>query len=167
MNIKTLVDRGLQLRALADGIKVELEEIEQQIIDIAQQGEQIPLVDEEREGKQYLAVGTAATIPVIFTADKIIASFKDRSAVHGKIVLAAGEHLEAFYKSQTTWEMIQRNGKIFRRQAGEILGAAGPAFITACLARDKFGIPKSDIKIDWSRPKCNVAGTAPDYDEFE
>ena len=153
MNIKTLVDRGLQLRALADGIKVELEEIEQQIIDIAQQGEQIPLVDEEREGKQYLAVGTAATIPVIFTADKIIASFKDRSAVHGKIVLAAGEHLEAFYKSQTTWECLAKSGKAFRKLAGDILGARGPALVTACLARDKYGIPKSDIKIEWERAK--------------
>jgi hypothetical protein len=32
-----------------------------------------------------------------------------------------------------------------------ILGESAPIFVDACLARDKNGIPKSQIKVEWDR----------------
>jgi len=90
-------------------------------------------------------------VPVIFTADLLAQSFVDGSKAHARIAAAAVERLPLFYKPTVTWEMIPKNGKVFRRDADAILGKEAPAFITACLQRDKFGLPKNAIKIEWKR----------------
>jgi len=148
-----LVDLGLALRERIAALEKQLEEIESQLIVIARQGEQVPLKDEDREGRQFLAQGTEATIPIVFTADKIIGSFASGSAVNKRIytALPEGKSLRLFYLPKTVWEMSAKNGKQFRASAEEELGAAAPKFISACVARDKDGIPKSDIKVEWSR----------------
>lgn len=151
--IPHLVDLGLKLRERIATLEAELETVEAALISHARTGDQVDLIDEEREGKQYLARGSAQTVPVVFTADSIIGSFADDSDIHKKIVAATGGYgLRPFYRRSITWKMIADGGKSFRKIAGEVLGnAVGPAFVTACLARDKHGIPKSDIKVEWKR----------------
>jgi hypothetical protein len=150
--IQTLIDRGLSLRKQIELLTADLERCEADIIHLAKEGEHVPLADEDREGKQYLAHGSNVTVPVIFTADKLIASFKDGGAVHDLIVLAIGDKpLAPFYRPQTTWEAVPNDGKAFRKAADELLGIKGPGFVTACKSRDKFGVPKSDIKIEWKQ----------------
>ena len=154
MTIAALVDRGLELRACILLQKLELDGIEEQLIARAQAGDHVPLFDQDRAGKQYLARGSAQIVPIIFTADKIIGSFKDGSIAHAKIATAAGAHLKSFYQPQTTWEAQPKSGKAYRALAAKLLGKAGPALVTASLSLDKYGFPKSDIKIDWSNAKA-------------
>jgi hypothetical protein len=149
--LKQLVDRGAELRAEIDAREKELAQVEECIVAWARDGDQVPLVDEAREGKQFLAAGSKVIVPVVFTADKLIASFQAAGKTHEMIDAAAGRHLRKFYMPETTWSMVPKNGKVFRKLAEELLGAAGPALVTACLARDKHGIPKSDIKVEWKR----------------
>ena len=153
MSVRILVDRGIELRAEIAAREEELDDIETCLRDCAQAGPKVDLADAEREGKQFLAAGSNVIVPVVFTADKLVESFKDRSEMHGKIAAAlpCPVPLDNFYKPIATWEMVPKSGKQFRRLADELLGKFAPALITACLARDKHGIPRSDIKIEWKR----------------
>jgi hypothetical protein len=146
------------LRAEIEAREKELKIVENWILAFAREGEQVPLVDEEREGKQFLAAGSTLIVPVVFTADKLLSSFKPLSESSGKIGAAAREHLLRFYAPETVWEMVPKHGKAFRRLAGDLLGRHGPALVTASLARDKAGIPKSDIKVEWKRASAASMG---------
>jgi hypothetical protein len=44
-----------------------------------------------------------------------------------------------------------------RAKAAGVLGAGAPAFVTACLQRDKNGIPKNKIAVEWARATDNAA----------
>lgn len=149
--ITALVDRGLYLRAQINEMKDELETIEAKLREAAIAGPQTQLEDSDREGRQYLAQGTETTVPIILTADIIQATFTDASAVHSRIEAASGGKLLSFYRPTTTWKMLAKDGKQFRLEASGILGDTAPAFISACLARDKHGIPKSQVKVEWDR----------------
>lgn len=145
------VDRGLEIRAQIEQLKEELDIIEQSLVLAARQGQQIDLADPDREGRQFLARGTEAVVPVVLTADIIQASFSDGSPVHAKISDAAQGKLADFYRPTTTWKLLAKSGKAFRLEANALLGAAAPALITAAISRDKNGIPKSQIKVEWDR----------------
>ena len=153
MSVRIFVDRGLLIRAEIEKLEAELEEIEGKLIEAGKKGTQVDLVDENREGKQFLASGSKVIVPVIFTADKIVGTFQKQSAIHQRIcAVDCGKFLE-FYTPVNGFKNLFESGKKFRAKASEILGDSAPPFITACLARDKFGIPKSDIKIEWDAAK--------------
>jgi hypothetical protein len=157
MTTKHLIDRGLQIVHQIDTLKTELDQIETQLEKLALAGDHQELKDPDREGRRFLAAGTDKIVPIIFTADKIVASFKENSAVHQTIRVAAidglsNSHLPDFFKRTVYWENLHKDGKAFRAAALEILGKdKGPTFVTCCLAKDKHGIPKSDTKIDWAK----------------
>jgi hypothetical protein len=151
-SLKDAVDRGLALVAQIAELQDELAEIEAVLEKAALAGEQIELEDEERDGRQFLARGSRLVVPVVITADMLTKSFGADSHIHEKIAAVAGDKLRQFFRPQTTWKTLFDSGKIFRRKAREILGDdAAPAFITACVARDKNGIAKNAIKIEWKR----------------
>lgn len=159
MSVRCDVDRGLEIVVQIEALKKELEAIEDRLEAAGLKGEQIELMDPEREGRQYLAHGSECVVPVVFTADLLVKTFQKGSAVHQKIEAAAGTSaiLASFFKESVTFKSLFDSGKIFRRQAEEILGEqAGPKFITACLARDKQGIPKSAVKIEWERAEVTA-----------
>jgi hypothetical protein len=57
-----------------------------------------------------------------------------------------------FYRLSNTYETLFKDGKQFRASALEILGdGRGAMFISACVAKDKHGIAKSDTKIEWGK----------------
>ncbi len=149
--IRADVDRGLEIVERIKALSEELDEIEARLEAAGLEGEQIELVDADREGRQFLAKGTEQIVPIIFTADLVTQSFQYGSAKHGEMEAAADGHLTDFYKVTRTFKSLFESGKIFRMKALEILGEKGPAFITACLARDKRGIPKSATRIEWDR----------------
>jgi hypothetical protein len=159
MSILADVDRGLAIRGEMDALKKELGEIEERLEAAGLKGEQIDLVDADREGKQFLAKGTKQIVPVVFTADLLIKSFKFPSAHYTRITSAipegfaesSAQGLGGFFTRSVVYESRTDSGKKFRAIAGELLGKDAPKFITACLARDKEGIPKSAIKIEWDR----------------
>ncbi|HWX18762.1 MAG TPA: hypothetical protein VN578_02540 [Candidatus Binatia bacterium] len=148
--IKALVDRGLSLRKAIKRLTKALDSIETQLTSAALWRDQVELKDPDREGRRYLAQGSAQRVPVIFTADKLVASFQADSAVHVRIISASDGRIREFYDLARIYQTRFDDGKKFRAAAEEILGSANaPRFITACLARDKHGIPKSDTKVAW------------------
>jgi hypothetical protein len=151
MTTQEAVDRGLEIVAKVDELKNEFKTIVETLCAAALDGDQVDLVDPEREGKQFIATGTAKTVPVVITADMIVQSFTDGTPVHARMEAVAGDKLPLFYQKKTTWEILAKSGKAFRLEAAGLLEEKAPAFITAALSRDKLGIPKNQIKIEWER----------------
>lgn len=149
--LRAIVDRGLELRAQIEQLKDELGLIEATLALAARQGEQVELTDPDREGRQFLARGTEAIVPVVLTADIIQATFADGGTAHAKVEAAAMGKIAEFYRATTSWKLLAKSGKAFRREAAALLGDHAPALITAAIARDKMGIPKSQIKVEWDR----------------
>lgn len=145
------VDRGLDLVAAIAAEQEELKQIVSRLEQAALEGEQIPLNDAEREGMQFLAVGAKGTVPVVITADNIAQTFVEGSPLHARAEAAAQDRLSDFYRRTVTYKAVPKDGKAFRAEAAAILGDAAPAFISACLSRDKHGVPKNSIKVEWSR----------------
>jgi hypothetical protein len=152
------VDRGLvvvaQLKQLKDELKSLEERLKQDALDRPDEHE--PLVDEEREGRQFIAVGTELRLPIVITADKLVQSFTAHSKVHTRIEPFACGKLLSFFAPTTTYEAIEDDGKAFRALAVELLGEQAPRFIAACRSVDRDGIPKSDVKVEWQQAAAHA-----------
>src|ERR1035441_2389770 len=150
MTVLELVDRGVVGRAGLERVKNELKGIEARLQKYGLAGEHVELKDAEREGRRWLAHGSKLIVPVVFTADKIVGSFKSGSPVHERIDKAAeagGREVEEFFAKATTYENLYEDGKRFRAVVEASMGGqTGPPFITACLAVGKFGIPKAGVE---------------------
>jgi hypothetical protein len=153
--VKALVDRGLEIVAdqarLDKELKKIVAELEAHGLNNAAQHED--LADADRDGKRWFAKGSELEVPMIFTADKIVSEFVSKSPKRVEIEQAAGDFFRHFFKPVNGFANLFKDGKKFRAQAQELLGDKAPAFITACLARGKDGLPKSDIKIQWADAK--------------
>lgn len=158
MSLRADVDRGLEIVGKIGELQDELKGIEARLqaagLQAGTRGEHQPLKDAERDGKCWLARGSTATVPLIFTADKIIGSFAANGARHEAIRAAANGRMLEFFKPVNKFESKFDDGKRFRLAANEILGPQAPAFITACVARDSAGIPKSDVRILWGEAEA-------------
>lgn len=154
MTTKQAVDRGLKIRAQLKALNKELEAIEAHLEQAALKGEQIPLEDEDLEGRQFLARGSEKIIPVVLTSDLLVKSFADQSATHKAILEITGERILAFFRPVKTFKTLIDAPKKFRSEAVGTFGQkTGTAFIDACKVRDKHGVPKSDTKIHWDRAR--------------
>jgi hypothetical protein len=156
MSIRALVDRGFELRREIAVREKELDGIVDKLeaagLAAGQAGRHEELVDSARDGTRWLARGSGLAVPIIFTADKLVGSFARDSAKHAAILKALGDQmkeLHRFYRPVQGFESRFKDGKQFRSEADKVLAARAPAFITACVARDKDGIALSDVKIDW------------------
>jgi hypothetical protein len=151
MKIQQCVDRGLELRAQIQEMGDELSVIEERLRAAALNGEQVPLVDEEREGRMWLARGAEVAVPVVLTADLVAQSFAQGSIQHARLAGIVDGKLTQFYRPVTTWKMMAKSGVAFRREAAAILGELAGEFVTAALSRDKHNVPKSQVKVEWER----------------
>ena len=152
------IARGLEIRATMATLKVELDAIESRLESAGLQGEQIPLQDKNREGKQYLARGASNIVPIRFESDLIAGSFQPDSLMHQAIVAALGDQhadkLPQFFKDTRTFERVPKDGQKFRQIAREILEAdCFAALISAATQRGKGGIPKSQTVVAWDDTK--------------
>ena len=156
--VQRLVDRGLEITAEMARLEAELNDINTKLEGAALVGEQVDLNDANREGKQFLARGSAKTVPVVISADSIVKSFADGSKTYANLQQIAGlVKLRQFYQPKTVWEAVFKSGKALRAIAAETLGAAAPSFVTAATQRDKNGIPKNKITVNWNRAADNDA----------
>lgn len=147
------VDRGLAIVQSMLALKGELAEIEERLIAdaLARPDEHRALADAEREGRQWIAQGSECALPIVFTADKLVKEFVAEGAVAKRIGDAVAYPLfDTFFAKVISYEAKVKDGKKFRALAAEVLGEAAPGFIAACRVVDKFGIPKSDQKIEWN-----------------
>jgi hypothetical protein len=152
------IARGLEIRATMRSLKVELDAIETRLEAAGLEGEQIPLQDADREGKQFLARGEDKIIPIRFESDLIAGSFQPDSVMHKAVVHALGtdsaDKLPAFFKDTRTFERVPKDGKQFRQLARELLTADRfAALIQAATQRGKGGIAKSKTVIAWDDAK--------------
>lgn len=155
--LTALVDRGLQLYRQIEDAKKELKRIEESLKAHALTGDQQPLNDPDRDGRQYLAQGTSETVPIVLTADILYQSFADGSIPHLQAASIAGMDLDTLYTPIKTWKMLAKTGKAFRAEAVTQLGAHRAAqFITAVTQKSKDGIPKSQIRTEWDRATPNT-----------
>jgi hypothetical protein len=156
--VRADVDRGLQIVDEMARLKDELDKIEARLEAAGLEGEQVELNDPDREGRQFIARGSAKTVPVVFTADLLVGQFQVDSEVHRGILRSMTHdglnHFRSFFRSVRVFKSNFESGKAFRTKAAELLGKEAPAFISACLQRDKEGIPKSKTKIDWQRAEA-------------
>lgn len=154
--IAELVDEGIVLDGTISLALKRRGEINALLIAAGREGWHVPLADADRDGRQWLAHGTLGIVPVVFTSDLLLKSFAPKSKHHERITLAAtiqeGEPslIGHFYEPVKKLETKFKDGKKFRTHAAEMLGDKAPAFITACLQRDKFKLPKSSVKVLWN-----------------
>ena len=153
--MKTLqqdVERGLEIRKEIEALQAELKAIEKRLETAGLNGQQVPLQDADREGRQWIAKGETNQVAVIFTADSLVSSFAHESATHLQLRDLLGTQIREFFRQ--TWTNKFRDGKDFRAHALEILGKEkAPSLVTICLARDKDGTPKSKTVIAWNEAK--------------
>lgn len=148
------VDRGLALAAQLDEIKAELKTIESRLQQAALEGVTVPLEDGEREGRQFLARGTAAVLPVRIESDQLIASFDPKSDLCRDLVALTLNRVGLLFRDVRKWERIAKDGKTYRAAAAEHFGPeVGAQIVSLTLQRNKDGIPKSRIVIPWDRAK--------------
>ena len=83
--IARMVDRGVVLVAEIEVRRTELAKIEKALKAVALEGDHEELKDAAREGRRYLARGTSTEVPVVFSADLLIASFAPESDLHRAI----------------------------------------------------------------------------------
>lgn len=149
------VERGIFLKAEIAKLQAELKAIESRLEQAGLQGEQIPLEESEREGRQYIAVGKEKIIPVRFESDQLIASIKPESDEHAAVVAILGDKFPLFFKDTRSFERKHKDdANKFRTFARKQLEPDTYAqLIAACVAKTKDGIPKSKTVIAWNEAK--------------
>jgi hypothetical protein len=149
------VARGLELRDQIKTAQAELKAIEKRLEAAGLEGDQVPLQEADREGRQFLARSAKAgvIVPVVFESDQIIASIVVGTELHHRLTAMAGEHLPKFFTASNKLDRVQKDGQSFRKAARETFEHTAPVFIAACLQRDKAGIPKSRTIIAWENVK--------------
>lgn len=148
------IERGLQIKTLMAELADELKAIEARLAAAGAKGEQIPLQDANREGRQFLARSERRIVPVRFESDLIAASFDPDSIMHKECVAIAGDLLPRFFKQSNKFARVPEDGEDFRILARQLLEPDKFAeLIRAVTQRDKKGIAKSKIVVGWKDAK--------------
>lgn len=152
------IARGKEIVDEIKRLEAELKAIEARLEQAGLAGDQVPLQDKDREGKQYLARGQRLIVPVRFESDLIAASFDPDSVMHKAVVAALGEEhaakLPLFFKDKRTFARVPKDGQAFRKLARKQLDPDAMAkLISAVTQRDKDGIAKSKTVIAWDEAK--------------
>ena len=146
---------GLQLYKNLTDVQEHLKYVEEQIVTIAQNrsDEHQPLADDEREGRRFFAKSGDGPddpiVPVVFTADKLISSFKPGSPEHQRLEEATGGKIALLFTKETMFKRAARDGKTFRSQVRKNFGQDADDVIIAARDLDENSLPKNDIKVEW------------------
>lgn len=155
------IARGIFLRAEIATYVAELKAIEKRLEQAGLDGEQIPLEDAEREGRQFLARSGGKIVPIRFESDQLIATFAPDSDLHTAITAILGDKLGTFFKDKRIFERVQKDdANKFRKLARKALEPdTYAALIAACVSKNKDGIAKSKTVIAWddAKPIAQVA----------
>lgn len=143
------VDRLIVVKAEIAKLTAEAKAIEARLEKAALDGEQVPLQDAEREGKQFLARGSSRIVPIRFEADNLVSTFKHESPLHKELQTLLGNDFATFFKEVRGFERKYKDdANKFRKFARtQLQPDAYAALIKTCLAKDKDGIPKSKTVI--------------------
>ncbi len=162
--VPALTDRVAEINQEISKLTAEKEAIQARLEAYALQhaDKHEPLKDAKREGRRMLLSGARFTVPVVFSSDLIIGSFRDGSAKHKELIrILCGEDgaeeataeatLKLFFDAPAKWENRYDNGVKFRAAVAEQLGSKkGARFISACTQVDKHGVKKSTTSFDYA-----------------
>lgn len=156
--ISTDIERGIELRSIIKSAQKEIKAIESRLEQAGLEGEQIPLQEADREGRQFLARSPKLNliVPVVFESDQVIASFRKDSTFDQEIqsyCALQGIRLQDFFVQETTYKRLAKDGQDFRQTTRRILGNKAPEFVSKFLQRDKAGIPRSRTIIAWENSR--------------
>jgi hypothetical protein len=158
--LAALIDEGLQLREEIAVREKRLKDIDKALKAHAESkpDQHVKLKDEEREGTRLLITGSKLIVPVVFTSDLIRQSIADNSEDLPEIRTLAAGRLDDFYARTVSFEAVHMksgkfDGKAFRAAARELLPDP-EAFISACVRRNKEGIPVSQSKVSWDEAEA-------------
>lgn len=147
-----LVEIDRQIKTLAE----EKKEIEARLDAYALKQPQESLKDTAREGRKVTLSGTRFRLPVIFTSDLLLKSFKEGSQKHKELVFILEDNgeprdrLGLFFSPPSTWETRFKDGLEFRAKVAEHLPKeVASRFISACTQVDKHGVKKSTRAFDY------------------
>lgn len=157
-----LTDRLVEIDREIKKLTAEKKGIEERLDAYALRQEQEPLKDESREGRRVTLAGPRFRLPVIFTSDILIKSFKQDSPKHRELLtileeavefenrLPASKYLTLFFDVPCTWETRYDDGQKFRAAVAELLPKhVAPKFVAACTQVDKHGVKKSNRAFDY------------------
>ena len=156
-----LTDRLVEIDREIKKLTLEKKDIEARLDAYALKQPQEPLKDETREGRQVRLPGRRYTLPIIYTSDLMIGSFREGSEKHHELLAilsevseAGGPHagrlIKLFFDEPSKWESRYEDGKKFRAKAAELLPKdVAPKFIAACTQTDKHGVKKSNTAFDY------------------
>jgi hypothetical protein len=152
------IARGKEIVDEIKRLEAELRAIESRLEQAGLAGDQVPLQDKDREGKQFLARGHRLIVPVRFESDLIAGSFDPDSVMHKAVLSALGEEhaakLPLFFKDKRTFTRVPKDGQAFRRLARKQLDPDTMAkLVSAVTQKDKAGIPKSKTVVAWDDAK--------------
>jgi hypothetical protein len=150
------VERGIVIKYEIEQLTIELKHIEKRLEQAGLHGQQIPLENAEREGKQYLAKSAKHIVPVVFESDMLIKSFPYGSPLHHALDhLCGGENFKTFFDQKRTFERSESDGHVFRKDVFDLMEDNGKShrIIGLLKAKNKDGIIKSRTVIDWKNTK--------------
>lgn len=172
-----MTDRLVEIKKQIEDLTKEKKALEERLETFAALQQHEPLKDENREGRRVVLCGTRHRLPVVFSSDLLIKSFKEGSPKHTELLglltpeggLATEELrkqqaetlLRKFFAPPATWEALYDDGLQFRAVAAEWLPTdLAPRFITACVQRDKYKVAKSTTTFDFKAVQPAVLGGA-------
>lgn len=161
--IPALTDRVAEINAEIAKLVTEKKGIEARLEAYALAHPELhePLKDDKREGRRMLFSGTRHKLPIVFTSDHIIGSFRDGSDKHKELLgllceefseTEAPRILKKFFEPPSKWENLFDSGVKFRAACGERLPKSIAAkFVTACTQVSKEGVKKSATAFDYKQ----------------
>ena len=158
--IPALTDRLVEIKQQIETLSAEKKEIEARLEAAALLQQHEPLKDDKREGRKVTLNGSRYRLPVVFSSDLLIGSFKNDSPKHKELLRVLTEALlsepeakamlKLFFEPPNTWETKFKDGQDFRAAAAEWLpDSAAPKFLAACVQKDKHGVRKSTTSFDY------------------
>ncbi len=150
------VDRGLAVVAEIEALRDELRAIESRLQQAALASPTVPLENEEREGRQFLARGSTATLPVVIESDQVIASFPADGPIHSTLcrLCGGGDRLAPIFRLVAKFERVPKDGHAYRLALREHFDPLlAPEILAATLQRDKNGVPRSRVYAAWDRAR--------------
>lgn len=149
--LAALTARGALLEAEIEQRREELADIKARLeaYALAHPEQHVPLEDAAREGRRVLLPGGVVRLE----SDVLIASFEDGGDKHAQLrgILHDAPRLKLFFDPPSCWTRRTADGNKFRaRVRDELAPSTAAAFIAACRAVDRAGLPKSRTVIEFA-----------------
>jgi hypothetical protein len=157
--VAALTSRAALIEQEIAALERELREIEARLeaYALAHAEQHEPLEDAERQGTRLKVPGAV----IRFESDQLITSFEEGSAKHEELYGLADSRLSRLFDAPCMWTRVVSDGKKFRALVREELApSTAAAFLAACRAVDKAGIPKSRTVFEYSKGSAQAGKPA-------